>query len=108
MRTQHPKSRASNKKTELIFENAQDFLRIGRIYAEGRRIPPDPSMAYKMFSLAISKGCRTAAIARQHISAEMDRVELSHARAEARSLIEAMSAEPVRVGRQACQRGTAG
>lgn len=76
---------------EIYFENAQDFLRIGRLYVEGRSIPADPVTAYQWLSVAISKGSRAAAVAREQIMAEMDRDELRHARAEARRLVAALS-----------------
>lgn len=90
-----PMTPASDNRTrdprEIYFENAQDFLRIGRLYAQGRSIPADPVTAYQWLSVAISKGSRAAAVAREQIMAEMDRDELRHARAEARRLIAALS-----------------
>ena len=91
MKIKHQGANHPNLKKRLMFDSPTDLLHIGRIYAQGRKIPADPCMAYQMFSLAIAMGCRTAAVARQHISAEMNISELRHARAKARSLIEAMS-----------------
>lgn len=65
----------------LLFEEAEDLYRIGRLYALGRGRPVDLPTGYVWLRVAAARGSRSAARLMQEISAEMERSELARAKA---------------------------
>lgn len=73
---------------EVLFEEADDLYRIGRIYALGRGLPVDLPTGYVWLRFAAARGSRPAARLVQEIAAEMERSELARAKVAWRRMTE--------------------
>ncbi|MCG6121533.1 MAG: SEL1-like repeat protein [Microvirga sp.] len=84
-----PDLRAFDAEIEgVVFRDADDFYRIGRLYARGQGLPVDLATGYVWLRYAAARGSRPAARLVQEISAEMERPDLDRAKIALRRLTE--------------------
>ena len=63
---------------------ANEFLKLGMMYATGASVPADYVSAHKWFNLAAMRGCREAIRLRRELAEAMSAAEVSAAQRAAR------------------------